>query len=54
MGNHESRLASLAGRDVTDVVYDFCVALVREQVKLSGADSADDEGLTVGEDSRHN
>ena len=53
VGDHESRLASLAGRDVTDVVYDFRVALVRKQVQLSGADSADNESLTVGEDCRH-
>ena len=53
VGNQEPRLASLAGRDVTDVVWDLCVALVRKQVKLSGTDSADDESLTVGEDCSH-
>jgi len=51
VGNNEPRLASLAGRDVTDVVLYFRVALVREQVELSGANSADDESLTVDEDS---
>ena len=49
MGNHESRLASVGGREETDVVYDFCIALVREQVEPSRADGADDESLTVGE-----
>ena len=53
VGNHKPRLASLAGRDVTDVVLDSLVALVREQVELSGAGSADDESLTVGEDCSH-
>ena len=53
VGNQEPRLASLGGRDVTDVVYNLRVALVGEQVELSGADSADDESLAIGEDSSH-
>ena len=38
---------------LVDVLLFFCVVLVREQVELSGADSADDESLTVGEDCSH-
>ena len=54
VGNQEPRLASLGGGNRANDVDYASVALVREQVELSGADSADDEGLTVGEDSSHN
>ena len=53
VGNYESRLASVGGREETDVVYDSLVALVREQVEPSGAGGADDESLTVGENCSH-